>query len=374
MKANVFIPAIIGLVIFNSCNRSSGERPASAKEYPTLEMVKQNTILHKTYPATVKGQEDIEIRPRVDGFIEEIYIDEGSVVKKGQPLFRIDSPQSEKEYISAQAQVESAKATVNTALLDVERVRPLSEKGIISDVQLKSAQNAYESALASLAQAEATLRNAAATLSWANITSPVDGIVGTIPYRQGSLVNSQNVLTTVANTGNVYAYFSINEKDLMEMCSRFGGISQESIVGNMPKVTLLLPNGDEYTEKGTIETIAGVVSTTTGSVNLRASFPNTNNFLRSGISGKIILPFEIEDVYVIPQEATFALQDKVMVYTVQSDTVRAKTISVLALSDGRHYAVTGGLSERQTIVSGGVATLNDGAVINITPKTLSHAQ
>lgn len=374
MKANVLIPAIIGLVIFNSCNRGSGERPASAKEYPTLEVVKQNTILHKTYPATVKGQEDIEIRPRVDGFIEEIYIDEGSVVKKGQPLFRIDSPQSEKEYISAQAQVESAKATVNTALLDVERVRPLSEKGIISDVQLKSAQNAYELALASLAQAEATLRNAAATRSWANITSPVDGIIGTIPYRQGSLVNSQNVLTTVANTGNVYAYFSINEKDLMEMCSRFGVTSQEGIVGNMPKVTLLLPNGDEYTEKGTIETIAGVVSTTTGSVNLRASFPNTGNFLRSGISGKIILPFEIEDVYVIPQEATFALQDKVMVYTVQTDTVRAKTISVLALADGRHYAVTGGLSERQTIVSGGVATLSDGAVINITPKTLSHAE
>lgn len=158
------------------------------------------------------------------------------------------------------------------------------------------------------------------------------------------------------------------------MCSRFGGTSQEGIVGNMPKVTLLLPNGDEYAEKGTIETIAGVVSTTTGSVNLRASFPNTSNFLRSGISGKIIMPFEIEDVYVIPQEATFALQDKVMVYTVQSDTVRAKTISVLALADGRHYAVTGGLSERQTIVSSGVATLNDGAVINITPKTLSHAQ
>lgn len=373
-KASVFMLFTIGLVIFNSCNRDSGERPASAKEYHTMEVVKQNTILHKTYPATVKGQEDIEIRPRVDGFIEEIYIDEGSVVCKGQPLFRIDSPQSEKEYISAKAQVESAKATVNTALLDVERVRPLSEKGIMSDVQLKSAQNAYESALASLAQAEATLRNAAATLSWANITSPVDGIIGTIPYRQGSLVNSQNVLTTVANTGSVYAYFSINEKDLMAMCSRVGGTTQAGIIENMPKVTLLLSNGDEYTEKGTIETIAGVVNTTTGSVNLRASFPNSNNFLRSGISGKIILPFEIEDVYIIPQEATFALQDKVMVYTVQSDTVRSKAISVLALSDGLHFAVTDGLCERQTIVAGGVATLSDGAVINITPKTLSHVQ
>lgn len=375
MKSNAFIWAAIGLTVFSSCQRSSGPRQTEPKEYQTIVVTLQDTHLDKAYPATVKGQEDIEIRPRIDGFIEEIYIDEGSVVGKGQPLFKIDSPESEKEYLSARAQVESSRASVNTARLDVERVEPLAKKGILSDVRLKNARNAYESAQAGLVQAEAALRNATATRSWTIITSPVDGMVGTIPYRRGSLVNSQNVLTTVANTGNVYAYFSINEKDYMEICGKIPGATPSDIVRSLPEATLLLPNGERYSEKGTIETVAGIVNTSTGTVNLRACFPNRDNLLRSGISGKVILPFEIKNVHVIPQEATFALQDRTMVYTVQEDnSVKAEAVSVIALSDGKHYAVTDGLAEGQTIIAGGVATLSEGTVIKTTSKTSYNAQ
>lgn len=335
----------------------------------------QNTYLDKAYPATVKGQEDIEIRPRIDGFIEEIYIDEGSVVKKGQPLFKIDSPETEKEYISAKAAVESAKATVSTARLDVERLEPLAKTGVLSDIRLKNARNAYESAQAALAQAEAAMKNAAATKNWTVITSPVDGMAGTIPYRRGSLVNSQNVLTTIANTGKVYAYFSINEKDYMEICAKMQGATPMEIVKSLPGATLRLNNGETYPENGVIETVAGIVNTSTGSVNLRACFTNSDNRLRSGLSGKVIMPYEIRNVYVIPQEATFALQDRTMVYIVQDDnSVKAKAISVIPLSDGRNYAVTAGLTDGDKIVASGVATLSEGTVIKTTSKSLTDVK
>lgn len=370
MKSSSFILAVLGLTLFGSCQRGSDSRQAPAKEYRTIEVALQDTHLDKAYPATVKGQEDIEIRPRIDGFIEEIYIDEGSVVKKGQPLFKIDSPETEKEYISAKAAVESAKATVNTARLDVDRLEPLAKNGVLSDVRLKNARNAYESATAALAQAEAALKNAAATRSWTVITSPVDGMAGTIPYRRGSLVNSQNVLTTIANTGKVYAYFSINEKDYMEICAKMQGATPADIVKNLPEATLRLNNGETYPENGVVETVAGIVNTTTGSVNLRAAFPNSDNRLRSGLSGKIILPYEIRDVYVIPQEATFALQDRSMVYIVQDDnSVKAKAISAIPLSDGRNYAVTAGLTDGDNIVASGVATLSEGTIIKTVSKT-----
>ena len=364
MKSSSFILAVLGLTLFGSCQRGSDSRQAPAKEYRTIEVALQDTHLDKVYPATIKGQEDIEIRPRIDGFIEEIYIDEGSVVKKGQPLFKIDSPETEKEYISAKAAVESAKATVSTARLDVDRLEPLAKNGVLSEVRLKNARNAYESATAALAQAEAALKNAAATRSWTVITSPVEGMAGTIPYRRGSLVNSQNVLTTVANTGKVYAYFSINEKDYMEICAKMQGATPADVVKNMPEATLRLNNGETYPENGVVETVAGIVNTSTGSVNLRAAFPNSDNRLRSGLSGKIILPYEIRNVYVIPQEATFALQDRIMVYLVQDDnSVKAKAISAIPLSDGRHYAVTAGLADGDKIVASGVATLSEGTVI-----------
>ena len=249
--------------------------------------------------------------------------------------------------------------------MDVDRYRPLAEKGIVSEVQLLTYENAYETALATLQQAEATLKNAQATISWTTVTSPVNGVVGSIPYRTGSLVNSSNTLTTIANTGNVYAYFSLNERRLMDFLDGVEGSTQSEKIKNMPPVTLVLSDGSEYEAKGRIETITGTVDITTGSANFRAEFPNQSGKLRSGTSGKIIIPKVLEDVFVIPQKATFSQQDKVLVFKIQGDSVSQQIISVQTMPNGQDYAVTGGLTDGDKIVSDGVATLRNGMKISV---------
>ncbi len=358
---------IMALILMASCSNNSnqGNQQSVNKEYPVMVMNKLDANMQSVYPTTVKGQEDIEIKPRVDGYIEAIYVDEGSVVKAGQALFKINSPSSEQALTSARASVNSEKARVNTAKVDVDRYRPLAEKGIVSEVQLQTYQNAYETALASLQQAEATLKNAQATMSWATVTSPVDGVIGSVPYRKGSLVNSSNTLTTIANTGNVYAYFSLNERKLMDFLDGVEGSTQSEKIKNMPSVTLILADGSEYEEKGRIETITGTVDITTGSANFRAEFPNKSGKLRSGTSGKIIIPKMLNDVFVIPQKATFSQQDKVLVYKLEGDTIKQQIIRVQTMPNGQDYAVTDGLSAGDKIVSDGVATLRNGMKIDV---------
>lgn len=365
MKRLNFIYGISVIILMASCgnNKQTNKEQATAQEYPVMVMSKRNANMQSVYPTTIKGQEDIEIKPRVDGYIDAIYVDEGSVVKAGQALFKINSPSSEQALTSAQASVSSAKAQVNTAKVNVERYRPLAEKGIVSEVQLKTYENAHETALASLQQAEATLKNAQATISWATVTSPVDGVVGSIPYRKGSLVNSSNTLTTIANTGNVYAYFSLNERKLMDFLDGMEGASQSEKIKNMPQVTLILSDGSEYEEKGLIETITGTIDITTGSANFRAEFPNKSGKLRSGTSGKIVIPQTLNNVFVIPQKATFSQQDKVLVYKLEGDSVKQQIISVQSMPSGQEYAVTDGLSDGDKIVSDGVATLRNGMKI-----------
>ena len=356
------------LLLLVSCGKKSdgaSRNTTTLQEYPTMLVSKQETTLQTVYPVTIRGKEDIEIRPRIDGFIDAIFIDEGSVVRKGQSLFKINSPQAEQSLTTAQAAVTAAEAQVNTAKLNVDRITPLAEKGIVSNVQLETYKNAYSSALASKSQADASLKNAKAMVTWTNVASPVDGVVGAIPYRLGSLVNNQNILTMVANTSNVFAYFSLNEKALTEFLGRLEGETQAEKIKNSPHVTLTLADGTVYPEKGLIQTITGTVNITTGSANFRAEFPNNQGLLRSGTSGKIVIPRVLEDVIVIPQKATFAQQDKVLVYKVQADSVVQKIISVVPTPDGKSYAVTDGLEEGERIVVEGVATLSNGKKIKV---------
>lgn len=364
MRTKTILCGTIALLGLASCgNKGQTNQEAPAQSYPVMAVSRQQADMQSVYPATIKGQEDIEIRPRVEGYVENIYVDEGSAVKAGQVLFKINSPSSEQALTSAQASVSSAKAQVSTAELNVTRYRPLAEKGIVSEVQLKTYENAYEAALAALQQAEATLKNAQATMSWTSVTSPLDGVVGSIPYRKGSLVNSGNTLTTIANTGNVYAYFSLNERKLMDFLDGVEGSTQSEKIKNMESVVLILADGSEYEEKGRIETITGTVDVTTGSANFRAEFPNKYGKLRSGTSGKIIIPKTLSDVYVIPQKATFRQQDKVLVYIVDEGAAKQRMISVQTMPNGQDYAVTDGLSDGEKIVTDGIATLRDGARI-----------
>jgi len=365
MKVKKIVYGALALLMTVSCGKKSGSggEEVSPQAYPTITVSKQQAHLESVYPVIIRGQEDIEIRPRIDGFIEAIYVDEGSVVRKGQTLFKINSPQSEQGVITAKAAIESAQAQVNTAKLNVDRIRPLAERGIVSNVQLETTINAYEAALAARSQAEASLVNANANLSWATVTSPVDGVVGSIPYRQGSLVDRASVLTTVANTNNVFAYFSLNEKALLEFLQKLEGNTQAEKIKNIPPVTLTLADKSVYPEKGKIETITGTVNITTGSANLRAEFPNKQGILRSGTSGTVSIPRTLDDVFVIPQKATFAQQDKILVYMVQGDSVAQKVISVIPIQDGKSYAVTEGLKEGDRIVTDGLATLQNGKKI-----------
>lgn len=370
MKQLRFIAGALILALLVSCSKKAEHtHEAPAQKYPVLTMTKQDANMEATYPATIKGREDIEIRPRIDGYIEDIYVDEGSVVKVGQALFKIDSPSAEQALTSAQAAVNSAQAQVNTAEVNVERYRPLAEKGIVSNVQLQTYENAYASAVATLEQAKATLKNAQSTMSWTRVTSPVNGVVGAIHYRKGSLVNNSHALTTVANTSNVYAYFSLNEKKLMEFLDGIEGTTQSEKIKNIPPVTLTLADGSEYEEKGRVETITGTVDIKTGAASFRAEFPNKQGKLRSGTSGKIIIPQILNNVFVIPQKATFKQQDKVLAYKLNGDVTEQQIISVLSMPNGQDYAVTGGLNEGDIIVADGVATLRNGAKITVENNT-----
>lgn len=358
------ISALLFMVTACGDNKNSSQQ-GQPEKYPTILLNNQNIVLESVYPVTIKGKEDIEIRPRIDGFIKDIYVDEGAIVKKGQSLFKIDSPLAEQSLTSAKASVESAKAQVSTAKTNVERLEPLAEKGIISDVQLKTAKDAYQTALAVQAQAEAALKNARATVDWTNVSSPVDGLVGAIPFRQGSLVNSSNILTTVANTSNVFAYFSLNEKELSMFLDNLEGSTQAEKIKNIPEIAMTLADGTAYEHPGKIETITGSVNSATGSAGFRAVFPNEQGKLRSGMSGKISIPRSVENVIVVPQKATYSQQNKTLIYLVQCDSVIQRAISVIPTPDSKSYVVTEGLQTGDRIVTEGVATLSQGKKISI---------
>lgn len=340
------------LLMIVSCKKSTTPvNSVAQQDYPVVAVDTQDVELLSVYPAVLKGQEDIDIKPRVEGFIEKVFVDEGSIVSKGKALFQISSP-------LAVQQLESAQANYNTAITDLERMKPLADKGIISDVRIKTYENIVASAKAALAQAKANI-------GFTTVTSPVSGIVGAVPYRLGSLVNSSTVLTTVANTDRIVAYFSLNEKELLEFMRQWEGHSQAEKIKNMPAVKLLLADGSEYEESGRIETISGVVDAASGAVNFRASFSNGQGLLRSGTSGKVMIPRILKNVILVPQKATLSQQDKTIVYKVQGDSVVQKVIRVKSTPDGKNYAVLDGLVAGDKIVTDGVATLKNGKKIKL---------
>ena len=350
----------------NAGQNMAGGVPAFAVE--TLEPV--SVDLKTTIPATIRGLQDVEIRPRVSGFITKLCVDEGAVVKKGQPLFLIDKVQYEAARNAAEAAVKVAEANVATNRLTVKNKTDLQAQNIISEYDLEMAQNTLKTAEAQLAQAKAQLVSAERDLAYTTVTSPSDGVVGSIPFRVGSLVSSSSAepLTVVSDISKMYVYFTMNEKQLLEMTRR-DGASLGKMVGNMPEVELMLADGSFYPQKGRIETLTGVIDTKTGSFTLRALFPNTDYVLRSGGTGNVLIPSQLDSALMVPQKATSEIQDKKFVYVLQPDsTVKNTPVEVFNLDDGKNYVVTSGLRAGDRIVVEGVATLKDGAKIKaITP-------
>lgn len=336
------------------------------QEYLVFPVSPRPTTLFFEFPATIQGQQNVEIRPKIDGYVDMIYIDEGATVKKGQPLFRISAPQYEQEVRTAQADILIAEADVNAAGMQVSKVRPLVEKHIISKYELESAQYALQSRQAALAQAHARLANARTNLGYAAIESPVNGVIGSIPYKIGSLVSpgTAQPLTTVSNIGNIYAYFSVNEKDVLQFAKDTKGAALQDGLATLPPVELLLANGSELSEMGKIDAASGLINTETGSFTMRAIFHNPGRIVHSGSSGIVRIPQHVDSAMLIPQKVTYEMQGKKFVFVVDSTgTVRSTEIIVTAGDNGQYFVVNKGLSPGDRILLEGVSTLREGAAI-----------
>lgn len=358
----VILSTAICLSLF-SCGKQQQGGLNMIKEYPVITLQPTSAELKTSYPATIKGRQDIEIRPNVSGFITKLCVDEGATVHKGQLLFVIDPVQYEEAVKVAEAAVEVAEANVATAQLTADNKAELAKKNIISEYDKQMAFNTLASQKATLAQAKAQLINAKQNLSYTKVVSPSNGIVGTIPLRVGSLVSpsSATPLTTVSDNSEMFAYFALTEKQILELAREHGA---NNLIQNLPEVELKLSDGTIYNQKGKIATISGIIEQTTGTSNLRAGFSNPEQLLRSGNTGDILIPVKIDSAIVVPQAATYEMQDKRFVALVQDDsTVKATEIKIMSINDGKNFVVTSGLKAGDKIVLEGAATLKDGTQI-----------
>lgn len=367
---------MLSAALLTACGSKSSQMPEANKDFAVETVKTTEADLKTSYPATIKGMQDIEIRPKVAGYLTKLLVDEGATVRKGQPLFLIDSEQYQAAVNSAKAQVRVCKANIATQKLTVENKQALFDQKIISSYDLQMAKNTLESYEAQLAAAQASLQSAQDNLRWCTVTSPSDGVVGMIPYRVGSLVSASNAqpLTTVSNISQMYVYFSMTEKQLLGLTREQGGLS--AAISKMPAVSLVLSDGTEYSQSGVVSTVSGVIDSNTGSVQMRATFDNAGLVLRSGGTGSILIPIHQKDAILIPQKATYEIQNKKFVYVVGADNkVQSREIEVLVQNDGQNYVVSNGLKVGERIVIDGVNRLKNDMQINpITPAQAKAAE
>lgn len=360
----------LAALLFASCGQKSQNIGEAGNDYAVVTLQPKDVELNTAYPATIKGMQDIEIRPKVSGYLTQLLVDEGATVRKGQPLFKIDDVQYRAAVNQAIASVNVVKANINTQKLTVENKKMLHAKQIISDYDLQTAINQLASLEAQLQQAEAALQSARDNLRYCTVTSPGDGVVGVIPYRVGSLVSASSAqpLTTVSSINEMYVYFSMTEKQLLALTREQGGLNEA--MKNMPPVTLVLSDGTTYSETGKVSTISGVIDPQTGAVQMRATFSNDQHVLRSGGTGSVLMPNNQKGAIVIPQKATYEIQNKKFVYVVDSkNKVQSREIEVLVQNDGQNYVVSSGLKAGERIVVDGVNKLKNGMDIKpITPE------
>ena len=368
MKKNKFLMFAAVAVLFASCGGGGGRPTFGDNEYPVVAVGTSSTEMQTTYPATIKGVQDVQICPKVQGFITQINVKEGQTVGVGQVLFVLDNATYQAQVRQSQASVNTAQAACNTAKLSYENAQKLFENKVIGDFELQSATNSYESAKAALSQAQAGLASAKEMLSFCYVKSPAAGVVGTLPYKKGTLVNTASVLTTVSNNSSMEVYFSLTEKDALAMAQAEGG--QKAAMGAMPNVQLKLADGTVYAHEGKVTKMSGVIDAGTGSIQVIALFSNPERLLKSGGSGAIIIPKSNSDAIVIPQACVSEVQNKKFVYLLDKDNkVKYTEIKVDPQNDGNNYIVTEGLKVGDKYVTNGITKLNDGMeIVPITPE------
>jgi len=364
---------IYGAILFlAACAGENNQTAAPAA--PSLPVIKINEGAATTwleYPASIEGSTNVEIRPQVSGYLEKIYVQEGAYVQQGQPLFRINSKEYSEFSNSASASVLAAKAAIEKAQVDYDRLKPLVDNKVVAEVQLKTAKANLDATKASYAQAVSAKGSAEITVGYTLITAPVSGYIGHIPFKQGSLIGKGETLplTVVSDVNNVHAYFSMSEADFLSFIAGFAGKSTEEKIKNIPAVDLQLPDNTIYGNKGKIELVQGQFDRSSGTIAFRVNFSNAEKILRSGITGKIRIPSLHQNQLMVPQEATYELQDKIFVFAVgDSNKVISRQINISGKS-GSNYLVSKGLTSGERIVFSGIQRLREGAVIN--PQNIS---
>ncbi|WP_425075246.1 efflux RND transporter periplasmic adaptor subunit [Psychroserpens sp. S379A] len=368
MKTNklvsIFSIASVFLVIIGCGNSENSQTAAPKKQqalpFPVTQIQSQTVNGYNEYPVTIEGIVNSDVRAKTSGYIQKVLVDEGEKVRKGQALFSLET-----QALSQDA--EAAKAQVNVAQVEVDKLKPLVEKNIISAVQLETAK-------ANLARAKASYSSIAANIGYATVKSPVDGYVGAIHFREGALVSAADAkpLTTVSDISKVYAFFTLNEAQYINYLKRMKGKTKAERIKNSPDVSLVLANGDLYSQKGRIQTSTGQISETTGTIKVRASFDNPNELLTNGNSGKIRIPSTYENAIVVPQSSTYEQQGKVMIFILaENNTVASKIIKVEAKVDNL-YVIESGIDANTKIISSGVSKLRDGMAI--TPQEIPFSE
>lgn len=359
MKKRIFnylVPALLGVLVFTSCgdDKSSGEaqgQAQQAQQLPVISIPQQTLTGYSSYPASIEGIVNSGVRAKIQGYISDVLVDEGAKVRKGQPLFKLETQ-------SLTQDANAARANVNAAQVEVDKLKPLVEKNIISSVQLETAK-------AQLEQAKSSYESIAANISYATVKSPVDGYVGAIPYREGALVGPSDTtpLTTVADIEQVYAFFSMNESEYLNFIQKTEGSSLQEKIENFPEVVLILANGKEYEHKGKIETVTAQVDRTTGTVSFRAIFDNPNQLITNGNSGTLKIPNVYSEVPVVPLNSTFEQQGKIIAYKVDSDNKAQTTEIIPRATIGNLYVVASGVETGDKIIAKGANKVRPGTTI-----------
>ena len=353
---------IVGCTVWMaSCKQATdaGVKPSFA----IMEVKAADKELSTSYSATIRGRQDIDIYPQVSGTIEKLCVTEGQTVRRGQLLFVIDQIPYRAALKTAVANVEAARAAMATAELTYNSNKELYAQKVVSEFSLKTAENTYLTAKAQLTQAEAQEVNARNNLSYTEVKSPSDGVVGALPYRVGALVgaNMPYPLTTVSDNSDMYVYFSMTENQLLALTRQYG--SMDEALKNMPEVELILNDNSVYNKKGVIESISGVIDRQTGTVMARVVFPNESRLLHSGASGTVVVPSIYKDCIAIPQGATVQMQDKVVAYKVVDGKAVSTLITVAGINDGREYVVLSGLQSGDEIISEGAGLMREGTQV-----------
>lgn len=352
-------------ILVAACGTDKTPKQKTPQTYAELTLTPRSATIYNDFPASIEGIEIVQLRPFVDGYLEKIMVPEGANVTKGQLLFQIKNPVYDEAVITARAAVRSAQANVDAAKMNVEKVRPLVEKDIVSKYELDAANFTLESQQAALDEANASLRNAETNVGYTTIRSPITGVMGSIPYKIGDLVSSttSSPLAVISRIDQVYAYFALSEKQLLNLSNRVPGATLQDKLDHLPTVFLVLADGSQYQQKGKLETASGMITTATGTINIKAQFVNPTDLIRSGASAVVRIPRTIDTALLVPQSATYELQDKHLVYQiVDGNKVVSTPITGSSTNDGKYWVITGGIKRGDKILLNGF-NIRDSTVV-----------